>query len=109
MKDLEVRIQKDAARIEGSAIDLGPWDVAMGLRSTVWIHNPNKHAKAILKGLKHKDARATFDFPDEIMPSDTVPCDIHIPPRSFKTEAEEVAFFNEVLDTLSGTIRWEKP
>ena len=79
------------------------------MHKSFWLRNPNAHAKADLRGIKHKDARIKIDIPDEIMPNETVPVDITVPPMKFKTEAEEEAFFSNVMDSIYGVIKWRTP
>lgn len=99
----------DGAVIQGSAINFGEYDVDVGFTKSFFLHNPNRYAKADMRGIKHRDARITVDIPDEIMPDETVPVDIRVPPMKFKSEAEEEAFFSNVMDSIYGTIKWRTP
>jgi len=109
LKDLETLLERGGDVVQGSALNFGKWDVAIGLRKTIYLRNPNTYAKANLTHLKHKDARVKIDLPDTIGPLDTEPVDIVIPPQKFKTESAEAAFFQDVLDSIAGNIIWEKP
>lgn len=109
MKDVEVRLTKSGKTLMGSAIDLGDWDVSVGLEKSFWFHNPNTHAKAILTGIKHADNRVQLQIPKEIMPQDTVRVGVSVLPQEFKTEADEEKFFQDILDTLKGQVVWKKP
>ena len=109
MKQLEAKLSRDGSVVQGSAINFGKWDIDVGLHKSFYLRNPNSYAKANMKGIKHKDARIKIDIPDEIMPLETVPIDINVPPMKFKTEAEEEAFFSNVMDSIFGTIQWETP
>ena len=109
MKQLEAKLTRDGAAIPGTAINFGEFDIDVGFHKSFYLRNPNAHAKADLRGIKHKDARIKLDMPDEIGPLDTVPIDITVPPMKFKTEAEEEAFFSNILDSLYGSIIWKTP
>ncbi len=109
MKDLEALFSRTGKPLIGSAMDLGKWDVALGLERTIYLRNPNPHAKAVLIEVGHKDGRVEIDIPKEISPLETAAVKIKIPPTKFESEAEERSFFTDVLDSLSGTISWERP
>lgn len=109
MKDIEVRLTKSGRTLQGSAIDLGDWDVAIGLEKSFYFYNPNPHAKAVLSGIKNADSRVRLEMPDEVMPQDTVRIGVSVLPQEFHSEAEEMRFFEDVLDTLKGQITWKKP
>ena len=109
MEDLQAMLTLDAKMIQGSAINFGKWDVDVGMKRSFYLRNPNDYAKAILTGIKHKDSRVILDMPDEIPPLETVPVDITIPPMKLKDAEDEKVFFEDILDTLFGTIVWEKP
>ena len=109
MKDLQIMFERDGKILKGSAINLGAWDVSIGLDKYFYIHNPNTHAKADLREIKHYDSRLQLSLPNEIMPSDTVKVGVFVPPQKFNTEEDEVQFFQDILDTLKGDILWKKP
>ena len=109
MKNLEAMLSQDSGKIEGSAINFGKWDIALGMNRTIWLRNPNTYVKANLRHLRHKDSRLNISLPDEILPGETAAVDIRIPPMTFSDDKEEEAFFNDVLDSISGKIIWEKP
>lgn len=109
MKDLQVMMGRDSGIVQGSAVNFGKWDISKGLKTTIYLHNPNSYVKANLKNLKNKDARVMLSLPDEVMPGATEPVDISISPMKFDSDKDEEAFFNDVLDSISGKIIWEKP
>lgn len=104
MKDLQVMLSRQSGVVQGSAVNLGKWDVSDGIQKTVYLHNPNSYVKANLRNLKNKDARVHMSIPDEVMPGETEPVDINISPMKFNDDREEEAFFNDVLDSISGKI-----
>ena len=117
MKDLSASFTKHGSKILGSEIDLGSWDIALGLKSTIYLTNPNIHAKGILKAIKNRDTRVRINFTEEsspnivkeIMPNETIAMHVSIAGREFDTEEEEMEFFKKVKDQVSGIIRWEVP
>ncbi len=109
MKKLQARLTRTGQSVQGTAADLGSWDVSLGLKRTIYLHNPNDYAKANLSKLGNKDGRVKLDMPKEIAPGATEKVDIIIEPQVFESEIEERNFFNDVLDELSGTVIWEKP
>ena len=109
MKPLEASLTKDGSIIKGSAIDLGTWDIQKGMERSIFLHNPNTHAKAVLSELKNKDSRLLMDIPDTIMPQQTKEVKLKINAQTFKTDADEKAFFTNLVDQLSGQITWEVP
>ncbi len=110
MEKLQARLSPDSGDvIQGTTINLGQWDVELGMKKTFYLRNPNDYAKANMSGIRHKDSRIIVDMPDEIPPLASVPVKITIPPMKFKDAADEKAFFQDVIDSLYGTIVWEKP
>ena len=109
MEKLQAMLEKDGGVIQGAAINFGKWDVEVGMKKTFWLRNPNDYAKANMAGIKHKDSRIKVEMADYIEPLDTIPVDITIPPMKFKDASDEKAFFQDVIDSLYGTIVWEKP
>ena len=109
MEKLQARMEKDGGNIQGATINFGKWDVELGMKKSFWLHNPNDYARANTSGIKHKDSRIIVDMADHIEPLDSIPVDVTIPPMKFKNAADEKAFFQDVIDSLYGTIVWEKP
>ena len=117
MKDLSASYTKHGTKILGSEIDLGDWDIALGLEKTLYFTNENPHAKGILKSIKNRDARVKIKFTEvdspnivkEVMPNDQIAMHISIAGREFDTEEEEMGFFKKIKDQISGIIRWEVP
>jgi len=109
MKKLEARLSRTGQAIKGTAADLGSWDVSLGLKRTIYLHNPNDYAKANLSKLGNKDGRVKLNMPNEIAPGATERIEVIIQPQVFETEIEERNFFKDALDELSGTVIWEKP
>ena len=107
MKALEVSLTRDGVRT--NSIDLGDWDISVGLDTTIYITNPNKYARADLKGMKNKDARLYIDIPDEIGPGKTVPVKVKINGKQFSDAVEEEGHFKDILDKISGRIVWRTP
>jgi len=107
MKDLQASLSRDGGT--SRLLDLGEWDISVGLDKTMYLTNPNSHARADLRGLKNNDARLKIELPDEILPLKTVPVKIKIASKQFATEDEEVEYFNDILDKLSGKVVWRTP
>ena len=117
MKDLSASFTKHGSKILGSEINLGDWDIALGLEKTLYFTNENPHAKGILKAIKNRDTRVKIRFTEvdssnivkEVMPNDQIAMHVSIAAAKFETEEEEMAFFKKVRDQVSGIIRWEVP
>ena len=117
MKNLEASFTKHGTKVLGAEIDLGDWDIALGMKKTIYLTNPNGHAKGILKSVKNRDTRVKIKFTEidtpnivkEIMPNDRIAMHVSIAGREFKTEEDEQEFFKKVADQVSGIIRWEVP
>ena len=111
MKELVASLTRHGGTIKGSVFDVGEWDVGVGLDKTIYLTNPNPHVKANLKGIKNKDSRVKVELPDEILPKETEPVRIKIAAQDLNTmsEADEQAFFTDVIDSLTGKIKWQVP
>ncbi|KKL06857.1 hypothetical protein LCGC14_2591850 [marine sediment metagenome] len=117
MKNLEASFTKHGSKILGAEIDLGDWDIALGLERTLYFTNVNPHAKGILKAIKNRDSRVKIKFTEEdspnivkeIMPNEKIAMHVSIAAAKFETEEEEIQFFKKVKDQVSGIIRWEVP
>ena len=107
MKELEASLTRDGKA--SKLLDLGEWDISVGLEKTIYITNPNKYARADLKGIKNSDRRLSIDLPDEIGPDKTVPVRIRIAGREFDDPDAEELYFNDILDKLSGRVIWRTP
>ena len=107
MKELEASLSRNG--ISSKSLDLGEWDISIGMEKTIYLTNPNKYAKADLSGLKNKDARLTIDLPSEIGPSKTVPVRIRIAAKQFDDPIQEEKYFKNILDELSGRVVWRTP
>ena len=117
MKDLSASFTKHGSSITGDEINLGDWDIVLGMKKTIYLTNPNEHAKGILKGIKNRDNRVRIKFTEanspqtvkEIMPNETIAMHVSIDGKEFRTEEEEQRFFKKVTDQVFGIIRWEIP
>ena len=117
MKDLSASFTKHGSSITGSEINLGDWDISLGMKKTIYLTNENEHAKGILKGIKNRDPRVKIKFTEadssqtvkEIMPNEMIAMHISIDGKKFQTEEEERDFFKAVVDQVFGIIRWEVP
>ena len=109
MRPLQVKLTKYGESIIGKAVNLGEWDISVGMEKSVFIHNPNKFAKADLSKLKNKDSRVKMNLPDEIQPEQTAEVIISIEGQVFKDDTAEEEYFTNVLDQLSGKVVWKVP
>jgi len=109
MKELEVRLKASGDSIKGHTVDMGEWDIAEGFSSTLFLHNPNSHAKAILEDLKNMDTRVKINYAREIDPLDTIPVNISIPPHEYAGEQDEKEYFVDLIDALAGKVKWVRP
>ena len=112
-KEIEIRFTRTGKAIQGNTIDYGEWDVAQGTEKTIFLHNPNPHVKADISKIVNKDSRVKLTKEsNEISPagtsSDTVSLKFSIPPQHFESLDEEVSFFRDVLDSLSGKIKFSR-
>ena len=107
MKELEASISRDGVKTK--SLDLGEWDISIGLEKTIYITNPNKYAKADLKALKNKDSRLSVNLPDEILPEETREVLLKIEGQVFESEVDEEKYFTNILDQLSGKVIWKVP
>ncbi len=107
MKELELSATRNGIRTK--SIDLGEWDISIGLEQTVYLTNSNKYARADLRGLKNSDSRLDIDLPDEIGADRTVPVRIKIAGKEFDDPIEEERHFKDILDKLSGRVVWRTP
>lgn len=109
MKPLEVKLTKYGNTVRGAAADFGEWDISVGCEKHFFIHNPNKYAKADLKGLKNKDSRCKYNLPDELQPEQTAEVILSIEGQVFTDDTEEEKYFTNVLDQLIGKVVWKVP
>ena len=109
MKPLQIKLTKYGDTIIGKAVNLGEWDISVGMEKSIYIHNPNKYAKADLTKLKNKDSRVRINLPDEIHPGQTAEVLLSIEGQVFKDDTEEEEYFTNVLDQLSGKVVWRVP
>ena len=107
MKELEISISRDGVKTK--SLDLGEWDISVGLEKTIYLTNQNTYARADLKGLTNYDSRLKIDLPDEIGPAKTVPVKVRIAAKEFDDPLEEEQYFNDILDKLSGKVVWRTP
>jgi hypothetical protein len=109
MKEPEIYLNKNGEKIKGHTLDLGEWDIAEGFSTTIFMHNPNTHAKGILTALKNQDERVTVKCADELLPLETISIRITIPPHEYAGEEEEKEYFVDLIDSLAGRIKWVRP
>jgi len=109
MKPLQIKLTKYGDTIIGKAVNLGEWDISVGMEKSIYIHNPNKYAKADLTKLKNKDSRVRINLPDEIQAGQTAEVLLSIEGQVFKDDTEEEEYFTNVLDQLSGKVVWRVP
>ena len=109
MRPLQIKLTKYGETIIGKAVNLGEWDISVGMSKSIYIHNPNRFAKADLTKLKNKDSRVSINLPDEIQPEQTVEAILSIEGQVFKDDTEEETYFTNVLDQLSGKVVWRVP
>jgi hypothetical protein len=109
MKELEIRLKATGDGIKGHTIDMGEWDIAEGFNQTIYLHNPNSHAKAKLEELKNMDPRVKINYAREIEPLDTISVNISIPPHEYAGEEDEKEFFVDLIDALAGKVKWVRP
>ena len=107
MKDLILSLSRNG--VSTKSLDLGDWDITVGLNRTVYMTNPNTYAKADLKGLKNSDNRLKINLPDEIGPGKTIEVGIKIAGKEFDEDIEEEHYFKNILDKLSGRVVWRTP
>lgn len=111
MKELVASLTRHGGTIKGSVFQIGEWDVSVGLDKTFYLTNPNPHVKANLKGIKNKDGRVKIKLPDYILPNETEPVNVKIGAVDLSTISfdDEIALFSDVIDSLSGKIKWQVP
>ncbi len=109
MRDLEVYLIKDGQKLQGHTVDLGEWDISQGYSKTLHLRNPNPHAKAILQSLKNEDPRVDIRGSKEIPPLGKGVIQITIQAHEYQGEAEEQVFFTDLIDALTGKIKWVRP
>ena len=109
MKPLEIKLTKYGETIRGAAVNLGEWDISVGMEKSIFIKNPNRYAKADLTKLKNKDSRVSINLPDEIAPEQTAEVILSIEGQVFEDEIDEEQYFTNVLDQLSGKVVWKVP
>lgn len=107
MKELKVSMTRDGVAVK--ALDLGEWDISIGMEKTIYLTNENKYARADLKGITNRDSRLKIELPDEIGPDKTIPVMIKIAAKDFDDPIEEEIFFKDILDKLSGRVVWRTP
>ena len=107
MKELEASLSRNGRT--SKALDLGDWDISVGMDTIIYLTNPNKHARADLRGIKNSDVRLNIDLPDEIGTDRTVPVRVRIAKKDFDDDVEEERYFKDVLDKLSGKVVWRTP
>ena len=104
MKELISSLSRNGTATK--SLDLGEWDVSVGLEKTIYLTNPNSYAKADLKGIKNSDTRLNIYLPDEIAPLQTVPVTVRIAAKEFDDDIDEETFFKKIIDTMSGKVVW---
>lgn len=104
MKELQASLTRNG--ITTDELDLGEWDISLGLEKTIYMTNPNRHARADLRGIKNSDTRLNVYLPDEIAPLTTVPITIRIAAKEFDDDDAEEEFFKKVIDKISGKVVW---
>lgn len=109
MKELEIRLKASGESLKGHTIDMGEWDIAEGFNALIFLHNPNTHAKAILEDLKNQDTRIKIDYNKEIAPLETIPINIKIAAHEYTGEEDEKEFFTDLIDALTGKVKWVRP
>ncbi len=109
MRPLQIKLTKYGETIIGKAVNLGEWDISVGMSKSIYIHNPNRFAKADLTKLKNKDSRVSINLPDEIQPEQTIEAILSIEGQVFKDDKDEEIYFTNVLDQLSGKVVWRVP
>ena len=107
MKDLETSLTKNGVKVD--SLDLGEWDISLGMEKTIFIRNPNTYARADLRGIKNSDERLNVYLPDYINADTTVPVKVRIPGKMFADAIEEEIYFKDIMDKLSGRIIWRTP
>jgi len=104
MKELVASLTRDGTSTK--ALDLGDWDISVGMDKTIFLKNPNTYAKADLKGIKNSDKRLNIEMPDEIGPEKTVAIRVKIAGVDFDDPVAEEAYFKDILDKISGRVVW---
>ena len=107
MKELVLSLSRNG--VATKSLDLGDWDITIGLNKTVYLTNQNLYAKADLKGLKNNDDRLKIALPDEIGPGKTIEVSIRIAAKEFDDDIEEEHYFKNILDNLSGRVTLRTP
>jgi len=107
MKELTASLSRNG-KTSGS-LDLGEWDISIGMERTIFLTNHNHHARADLRGIKNSDKRLNVYLPDEIGPDRTVPVRIRIAAKEFDDDIQEEQFFKDVLDKIAGKVVWRTP
>ena len=109
MKEPEIYLTKNGDKIRGHTLDLGEWDIAEGFSATIYMHNPNTHAKGILKELTNNDSRIKIKCAEEIGPLETIPINLSIPIHEYAGEEDEAEYFKDLIDSFAGKIKWVRP
>ena len=107
MKELQASLSRNGKTSE--SLDLGEWDVSLGLERTIYFTNPNSYAKADLRGIKNNDKRVIIYVPDEILPLKTEAVTVKIAAKEFHDDIAEEEFFKKVIDKISGKVVWRTP
>ena len=79
------------------------------MERTIYLTNPNSHAKADLRGIKNSDKRVHIYIPDEILPLQVAPVIVRIAKKDFDDEIAEEEFFKNVIDKIAGKVVWRTP
>ena len=107
MKELEASLTRNGKTAQ--SLDLGEWDVSLGLERVIYFYNPNSYAKADLRGIKNSDKRVNVYLPDEILPLQTEAVTIRIAAKEFHDDIAEEEFFKKVIDKIAGKVVWRTP
>lgn len=104
MKELQASLSRNGKT--SKLLDLGEWDVSLGMERTIYFTNPNTYAKADLRGIKNSDKRVIIYLPDEILPLKTESATVKIAPKEFDDDMVEEVFFKKIIDNIAGKVVW---
>lgn len=109
MLEPEIFLERNGQVIKGHTMDLGFWDISQGYSRSVFIRNPNPHAKGVFLGIGNSNLKVTIALPKEVMPLETIEAKIEIEPHEYQGEEEEREFFVDIIDAIAGSIQWRRP
>jgi len=92
--------------LQGDSLDLGVYDISIGMDKMIFLHNPNHNIIADISKWGTENRNSTLIHPDTILPLETVKVHVKVAGLS-EEEIDGKEFEEDYVDSFGGHISFD--